>query len=208
MVEATPITSTTKPEEPTEPIKGPSKKQIEKEQKKLKNKTKQAITVLCKSEDKPFEQLVVGVPDDNKNAATGRLFVTHFGNGDEVDQDLIIEYASQHGEVKQITILPGNNYGHLVMDSAASAQRIIDSLMDANATLFQKRTLVFFHTALEKEALKKNTVIDFPEAKAAVTGAIPGLYIIDDFVTEDESTELISSLDSTGKWEKLLNRRV
>jgi len=121
---------------------------------------------------------------------------------------LIIEYASQFGEVKQITILPGNSYGHLVMDSAASAQRIIDSLMEANATLYKKRTLAFFHTTMTKDDLKKNTVIDFPEAATATTGAIPGLYIIDDFVTEEESATLITSLDSTGNWEKLLKRRV
>jgi peroxiredoxin len=59
---------------------GPSKKQIERESKKLKNKTKQAITVLCKSEDLPFEKLVI-LGDE----ATGRMFVTHFGNGDEAD---------------------------------------------------------------------------------------------------------------------------
>ena len=82
MVEATP----TIPEPTKSPTRKNTKNQIERDHKKLKNKTKQAITVLCKSEDKPFDQLFVGV--DSKSAdslATGRLFVSHFGNGDEAD---------------------------------------------------------------------------------------------------------------------------
>ena len=72
------------------------------------------------------------------------------------------------------------------MDSVESAQKLMDSLMDVNATFFNTRTLVFFHTTLTKDDLKKNTVIDFPDAKNATTGAIPGLYIFDDFVTLEE----------------------
>ena len=67
-----------------------SKKQQDKEQKKLKNKTRQAITVLCKAEDKPFEELVCEGPSK-------QMFVTHFGNGDEADQNLVIKYAEQQG---------------------------------------------------------------------------------------------------------------
>jgi len=36
---------------------------------------------------------------------------------------------------------------------------------------------------------------------------IPGLFIFDDFVTEEEGQALVKSLDE-GTWEKLLNRRV
>jgi len=118
-----------------------------------------------------------------------------------------MEYASQFGEVKQITIFPGTNYGHLVLDSPESANKLMASLMDVNATLYKKRTLVFFHTALHKDDLKKSAVLDFPEATYAKTGSIPGLYIFDEFVTDEESAELIKRLDE-GDWEKLLNRRV
>jgi len=55
--------------------------------------------------------------------------------------------------------------------------------------------------------LKKSSIVDFPDAKVAFTGAIPGLYIFDNIVTEEESQELITALDSN-KWSKLLNRRV
>jgi hypothetical protein len=81
------------------------------------------------------------------------------------------------------------------------------SLLSQNATIYKKRTLVFFHTALHKDDLKKSSVLDFPEATIAKTGSIPGLYIFNDFVTDQESAELIKRLDE-GNWEKLLNRRV
>lgn len=67
--------------------------------------------------------------------------------------------------------------------------------MDVNATIFSSRTLAFFHTSLTKDDLKKNAVVDFPEAVVARTGAIPGLYIFDDFVTDAESAEMVKSLD-------------
>jgi hypothetical protein len=70
--------------ESTSEIKPPSKKAIERDSKKLKNKTQRAITVLCKSEDEPVEKLIAALGEKGVGA-TGRLFVTHFGNGDEAD---------------------------------------------------------------------------------------------------------------------------
>ena len=81
------------------------------------------------------------------------------------------------------------------------------SLMEMNATIVGKRILSFFYTTLKKADLKKSAIVDFPDAQIAKTGAIPGLYIFDDFVTEEESQELVQSLDAN-KWSKLLNRRV
>ena len=79
--------------------------------------------------------------------------------------------------------------------------------MELNATLCGKRVLCFFYTTLQKKDLKKSSIVDFPDAQIARTGAIPGLYIFDNFVSEEESSQLISSLDAK-KWSKLLNRRV
>ena len=49
------------------------------------------------------------------------MFVAHFGNGDEADQELVLSYVrgvAGEDSVREITILPGINYGHLVMESA------------------------------------------------------------------------------------------
>lgn len=83
----------------------------------------------------------------------------------------------------------------------------MESLMEMNATLYQKRVLAFFYTTLQKQDLKKSSIVDFPDAKVAYTGAIPGLYILKNFVTDEESKELLTSLDAN-KWNKMLNRRV
>lgn len=136
--------------------------------------------------------------------------MAHFGNGDEADQELVLSYlhdVTGADSVESITILPGINYGHIVLQNSEQSKTVMDSLMEMNATLYQKRVLAFFYTTLHKENLKKSSIVDFPDAKVAYTGAIPGLYIIDDFVTNEESKELISSLDAK-KWNKMLNRRV
>ena len=130
------------------------------------------------------------------------MFVTHFGNGDEADQELILNYVKENaGEdcVSEITIMPGINYGHLVLMTAEQSASIMVSLMEQNATLCGKRVLCFFHTTLLKNDLKKSSIVDFPDAQVACTGAIPGLYIFDNFVTEEESKHLISALDAQ-KW--------
>jgi len=138
------------------------------------------------------------------------MFVAHFGNGDEADQELVLSYlrkVASANSVESITILPGINYGHIVLQNSEQSKSVMESLMEMNATLYEKRVLAFFYTTLQKENLKKSSIVDFPDARVAFTGAIPGLYIIDDFVTDEESKELISSLDAK-KWNKMLNRRV
>ena len=138
------------------------------------------------------------------------MFVTHFGNGDEDDQELVLSYVSEQvgqGSVTEITILPGMNYGHITLATPEQGSAVLKSLMEQNATLCGKRVLAFFFTNLRKQDLKKSTIVDFPDASIAKTGDIPGLHIFNDFVSEEESQELIRALDSN-KWSKLLNRRV
>ena len=64
-----------------------------------------------------------------------------------------------------------------------------------NAINIGSRTLVFFHTTLTLESLKRQQIIDFPNAVNAFTNAIPGLYIFDDFVNELEESQIIKGLD-------------
>ena len=127
------------------------------------------------------------------------MFVSHYGNGDEADQELVLDYVREHAgadAVTEITILPGIAYGHLVLRSVEQSRAVMESLMEKNATITGKRVLSFFYTTLLKDDLKKSSIVDFPDARCAHTGAIPGLYIFDDFVTEAESQELMSALDA------------
>jgi hypothetical protein len=46
------------------------------------------------------------------------MFVAHFGNGDEADQELVMKYVQENAgydAIESITILPGINYGHIVL---------------------------------------------------------------------------------------------
>ncbi len=87
--------------------------------------------------------------------------VTHFGNGDETDQKLLIDFCSNFGRVTSITILPGTNYGHIEMDSVDAVNKLMSSLAtdnthpNNNAINIGTRTLVFFHTSITKEGLKR-----------------------------------------------------
>lgn len=67
--------------------------------------------------------------------------------------------------------------------------------------------MVFFYTPLKCGELKKSVNVEVPISEIAKSGSIPGLYIYDNFITEEEEKELIKGIDA-GKWEKLLNRRV
>ena len=69
------------------------------------------------------------------------------------------------------------------------------------------RTVVFFYTPLNLADLKKSENIEISMAPMAKTGLIPGLYVWDNFITEEEEKSMLESID-TGKWTKLLNRRV
>jgi hypothetical protein len=87
--------------------------------------------------------------------------VTHFGNGDETDQKLLLDFCSNFGRVTSITILPGTNYGHIEMDSLAAVNALMTSLAtddthsNNNAVNIGPRTLVFFNTTITKEGLKR-----------------------------------------------------
>lgn len=44
--------------------------------------------MLCKAEDLPYEQLFSQVQ-------TPQMFVAHFGNGDEADQELVLSFVRE-----------------------------------------------------------------------------------------------------------------
>jgi alkylated DNA repair protein alkB family protein 8 len=67
--------------------------------------------------------------------------------------------------------------------------------------------VVFFYTPLKCQDLKKSVNIEIPEAQIAKTGSIPGLYVFDNIITDEEEKQMLSEIDK-GKWTKLLNRRV
>ena len=117
-----------------------------------------------------------------------------------------------------MTIYPGSNYGHIEFKEVSSAERLMTTAMDspncANIVFPESenisntdRVVVFFYTPLKCMELKKSVCIEIADAEIAKTGSIPGLYVIDNFISEQEEKDMLTSIDSN-KWVKLLNRRV
>lgn len=69
------------------------------------------------------------------------------------------------------------------------------------------RVVVFFYTPLKANQLKKSENIEIADAEIARTGSIPGLYVIDNFISDQEEKEMLTLIDKE-HWVKLLNRRV
>ena len=147
------------------------------------------------------------------------MLIAHFGNGSEIDQNVLLEFCEKKGgEIANLTIFPGCNYGHVEFKDLASAQKLMSEVMDtpncANIKFPETeniantdRVVVFFYTPLKANELKKSENIEIPDAEVAKTGSIPGLFVIDDFITEEEEAEMLKLIDKE-KWVKLLNRRV
>jgi len=68
-----------------------------------------------------------------------------------------------------------------------------------------ERTVFTIFSKIESDKVEQNKLCNFPNAQYKVE--IPGLYVFDDFISENEEKELIKILDNNS-WEKLTNRRV
>ena len=97
---------------------------MERLEKKLKKKIAQAQGVIVRAEQKPYEAII-----QNHDNPSKYMLVTHFGNGDQVDQDVLLAYFGSCGvTVKQLTIFPGINYGHVEFEDVESAVRLMNGL--------------------------------------------------------------------------------
>ena len=65
------------------------------------------------------------------------MFVAHFGNGDEADQDLILRFFEDlNVELAQITIIPGTGFGHLELTKKEDSELVMKILGCRNATFY------------------------------------------------------------------------
>jgi L-cysteine desulfidase len=67
------------------------------------------------------------------------------------------------------------------------------------------RNIFTIFSKIETGKVEQNKICNFPNAQYKVD--VPGLYIFEDFINENEENDLIETLDKN-KWEKLTNRRV
>lgn len=168
----------------------------------MNRKLAQGVCALVKAEKKEIDELISKEP-------TNKLFVFHFGNGDEEDQRVLLDFCRQFGPVDKLPLFPALNYGFVEFPEVTQAQALVDSLEDKKFCELEfynkKRTCFFQYSKLEYSQLDKFKSIEFPDSTYDCD--IPGLIIVDDFVSEEEEKDIKTWLDQQ-QWTKLMNRRV
>jgi hypothetical protein len=78
---------------------------------------------LKRAEEKEIDDMISKEP-------TNKLFVFHFGNGDEEDQRVLTDYCRKFGPISTIPLFPGLNYGFVEYPEVKQAQDLISSLLE------------------------------------------------------------------------------
>jgi alkylated DNA repair protein alkB homolog 8 len=155
-----------------------------------------------KAEKKPIDELISKEPTEN-------LFVFHFGNGDEEDQKVLLEFCQKYGPISEIPLFPGLNYGFVSFPSIAHASALINSLTCqkfVELSFYGKpRVVCFQYSSLPYSQLDKFKTMEFPNSTYECD--IPGMIIIDEFLSPKEEQDIKEWLDAQN-WTKLMNRRV
>lgn len=172
-----------------------SKNQKKKTEKKFSKKHAKSINVILFNENKKYEEIISNIPTNN-------VFVYHYGNGDEDDQIGLMNYFKQKC---RIHIFPGISYGFIEFESIPNFElKDNTASIDINFPQGTRNVLLLYSKVFINE-VKLHSNSNFPVAK--YTHSIPGLIIIDDFITEEEEKQLIENIDKE-EWKKLTNRKV
>ena len=197
-------------------------KSIAKTNSKVHKKLTKAITTIVSHEKKDTVDIF------SKNDSSNSFFVYHFGNGDEEDHQMIEDYLVKNKiHFKLIRIFPGISYAFVeiendylasfkksalniyMKDKEINVYYYLDSRKGDEVKEDKIRPLFFMPTShkLEETNLFKNSTL--PNAKFSLSEnySVPGVVIIDDFISEDEEKELIFQIEAN-KWHKLSNRLV
>jgi len=168
----------------------------------MNRKLAQGISALTRAEKKSTDEMISKEP-------TNKLFVFHFGNGDEEDQKSLLEFCKKFGPIDQLPLFPGLNYGFVEYPEVSHAEALMNSLVNQQFVDIEfygkKRTCFFQYSKLDYSQLEKFKTMEFPNSVYECD--IPGLILVDEFVSEEEEKDIIKYLDSQD-WIKLMNRRV
>jgi alkylated DNA repair protein alkB family protein 8 len=133
---------------------------------------------------------------------TNNIFIYHYGNGDEDDQIGLVNYFKQKC---RIHIFPGISYGFIEFETIPNYE-LKDNTASIDINFPQGvRNVLLLYSKVSINEVKLHSNSNFPVAK--LTHSIPGLIIINDFISEEEEKQLIENIDKE-EWKKLTNRRV
>ena len=99
-----------------------------------------------RAEQRSFEEIIEKDP-------RRYLFVAHFGNGDEEDQNVILDYSQKFGKISKLTVFPGTSYGHMEFEIVESAQSLMNDMDGENIKVLKfygkDRYVCFFYTSVD-----------------------------------------------------------
>ncbi|XP_054719529.1 alkylated DNA repair protein alkB homolog 8-like isoform X2 [Uloborus diversus] len=113
---------------------------------------------------------------------TSSLFIGNGGLGCGIHREFLLDLFSQHGLVKDVIMLPGKPYAFVTLSTIEEAEKAMD--------LFQGRHLrsgqVLYMAYVDTNDVPKHVSFEksWPQ----------GLTLIEDFVTEEEESSLISAI--------------
>lgn len=191
-----------------------SQRKKEKEEKKqralLEKKLNQGTSTIEKMEGKQIADLITKEPTQNV------LFI-YFGVGSANDCRDIEGFLDNLGyQEKMLDIFPGFPHGFLEFNSVQSSQSLLSKLkkletdkilayyIEINFTS-KPKTAFFFYSKVSKAELNSNHQNEMPNASS--TAKIPGITMIENFVTEEEERAIMAEIDKR-EWHKLATRRV
>lgn len=194
--------------------KQPDKKKLEKEamkkQKHLENKIQQGMTTMEKIEGRPVDKFLTSKP-------TSHVLVIYFGVGSQSDCEVLERFLDEKGyEENMMDIFPGFPHAFLEFASVDNAQSLLSKLSKTTykeidtysieLPFKQKTKTVFlFYCQVPRSELNNKMSNELPNATTSMN--IPGMMLIENFITEDEERELFDILDKR-EWHNLSNRRV
>ena len=185
-------------------------KEKEKKLKLLEKKLEQGTTTLCKMEDRKIDEIVSSKPEKN-------IIFVYFGVGSDKDcQDIETFLEKMEYTEHLFDIYPGFPHGYLEFGSVESAQKFMTKLESIEKDgvkagyieipfRSKPKTAFFFYSKLQKADINKTHANDMPDASVKVN--IPGIIIVENFITPEEEAEIFKEIDKR-EWHKLATRRV
>ena len=172
-----------------------SKNQMKKAEKKYSKKYAKSINVILFNENKKYDEIVSNIPTNN-------CFIYHYGNGDEDDQIGLLNFFK---DKCKIHIFPGISYGFIEFETIPKFE-LKDNIVSLDITFPQgERKILILFSKIDINQVKLNSNSNFPVAK--MIHDIPGLIILNEFISEIEEKKMIDSIDKH-EWYKLTNRKV
>lgn len=181
-----------------------------KKKKQLDKKIEQAMSTLEKIEARQISDIITNEP-------TKHVLFVYFGVGSENDCKELENFVEKLGyEEQMMDIFPGFPHGFLEFASEESATELLSKMQKTTYRDFQvfyqeigfkskPKTTMFFYSKTPKSGLNKNHANELPNATASMN--IPGLTLIEDFITPEEEKALFDEIDKR-EWHVMATRRV